>query len=125
MCRLKLLTTIAVAAFMLTGCPEPDPNREIAIVIPAAQVSNVTTKGKDIAVVCFERLEQVTWSVVNKPEGSHPVFTDVSESENRSDAGYYKHFKTDKAGAYTIKVDVAARGKTASKTADMNVTEAK
>jgi hypothetical protein len=120
--RLKLLATIALASFMLTGCPEPDPNRDISFTIPRGQLNTVTTKGKDIGVFCIERVESIKWSIVNKPQGSHPIFTDT---EKTASAGYYKHFKTDKAGAYTIKVEVESRGKKASETADMNVTEVK
>ena len=121
--RLTLLTTITLAAFMLTGCPEPDPNRDLSVLIPAGQLKTITVKGKDIGAMSFERLESIKWKVLNKPEGAHPTFTDAEKPIGPGGAVYYKHFDTDKAGAYTIKVEVEARGKKATATADMNVTE--
>ena len=125
MYRLKLMTTIALATFMLTGCPQPDPNRDVSFTLPPAQVDGVTTKGKNIRILCFEKPSNITWRITKKPAGAQASFSEEREPKNTSEAVYSKYFKTDKAGAYTISIKVEARGKSKTKSADINVTEAK
>jgi len=125
MYRLKLMITIALATFMLTGCPQPDPNRDVSFVLPPAQVAGMTTKGKNIGILCLEKPSNITWSVTKKPAGAHADFSEAREPVNSSEVVYSKYFKADKAGTYTIRIKVEARGKSTTKNADMNVTEAK
>jgi len=119
--KLTSIMAVSIITLLFTGCPQPDPNRDVSIALPEAQLKDVTTEGKDIGIMCFEKLDNVIWRVIKKPEGSHPAFLN---SHQKSDgAVYYKFFKPDKVGVYTIKVEAKARGKVATKVADINVTK--
>ncbi|NOZ91362.1 MAG: hypothetical protein GXO60_08780 [Epsilonproteobacteria bacterium] len=123
MSKLKFVMAVSMATLLFTGCNQPEPKDNIgeasSITLSEAQLKDVTTEGKDLEIVSSQKLDTVIWRVIKKPEGSHPAFLN---SHKKSDGKvYYKFFKPDRTGVYTIKVEAKARGKVDTKVADINV----